>query len=155
MVDTVTIRYERRLEQPLDAAYRWLTDYQDDDPERAGSIIRKREVVEEDEDRVVLEGELETIGRTMEGRAVVELDPPDAWTANLYDQKGRRSGVYEYRLEPLDEGCRLIVDYQLAAPTLKHKALLWIGKPLIRRELATMWDGFVEAMREELAHAEA
>lgn len=155
MVDTVTIRYERRLDQPLDAAYRWLTDYRDDDPERAGSIVRKRRVVEENEDEVVLEGELETVGRTMEGRAVVELDPPDEWTARLFDEKGRRSGVYEYSLEPLDEGCRLVVDYKIAAPTLKHKALLWIGRPLIRRELATMWDGFVEAMDEELALAEA
>jgi hypothetical protein len=151
VVDTVTIRYERDLDHPLEDAYRWLTDYRNDDADRAGAVIRDREVVERTEDRIVLEGELETLGRRMDGRAEVELDPPDAWTARLYDEKGRRSGVYRYRLEPTEgPGCRLVVDYELVAPKLRHKAMLWIGRPLIRRELATMWDGFVEAMREEL-----
>lgn len=151
VVDTVHLRYERTLGHPVEDAFGWLTDYRDDDAERAGAIIQDREVVEETEDRIVLEGDLETLGRRMQGRAVVELDPPDHWTANLYDVKGRPSGVYDYRLEDADDGSHLVVDYEFAAPKLQHKLLLWLTRPLIRRELETMWDGFEAAMDQELA----
>lgn len=150
MVDTVTIRYERPLPHPVEDAFDWLTDYRDDDAERAGAIIQDRKVLEEDEDRIVLEGQLETLGRAVEGTAVVKLDPPDHWTAHLYDTKGRPSGIYDYALEPTDEGSRLVIDYEFAAPKLQHKLMLWLGKPLIRRKLDEMWDGFEEAMDTEI-----
>lgn len=153
MVDTVTVRYERTLEHPVEDAFAWLTDYQEDDPERAGGIIQERRVIEETDERIVLEGELETLGREMEGTAVVKLDPPDHWRAHLYDAKGRPSGIYDYRLEPEADGSRLVVDYQFAAPKLKHKLLLWVTRPLIRRQLDEMWDGFADAMDRELTAA--
>ncbi len=149
-VDTIALRYERRLDHGLDPAFRWLTDYRDDDAQRAGAIVQHRRVLERSEDRIVLEGELETLGRAMEGTAVVKLDKP-AWTAHLYDTKGRPSGLYEYKLEPDGSGSRLVVSYRFAAPKLKHKIMLWLSKPLIRRRLDAMWDGFEAAMDEELA----
>lgn len=151
MPDTVTIRYERDLDHPLEEAFDWLTDYRDDDADRAGAIIQDRKVVERSEDRIVLDGELETMGRVVEGRAEVELDPPDTWTAHLYDQKDRPTGTYRYHLEDDGEGCRLVVDYEMVAPKLKHKAMLWLGKPLVRRRLDKMWAGFEEAMDAELS----
>lgn len=151
MVDTVELRYERSLGHPVEDAFSWLTDYQEDDPERAGAIIEERRVVEEADERIVLEGELETLGRRMEGTAVIELDPPDHWTAHLFDTKGRPSGVYDYHLEPDTEGSRLRVDYRFGAPKLKHKLILWLTKPLIRRQLDKMWDGFEAAMDQEIA----
>lgn len=150
MVDTIELRYERTLAHPVEAAFDWLTDYRDDDADRAGAIIQDRRVIEETEDRIVLEGQLETLGREMDGKAVVTLDPPDHWRADLYDTKGRTSGVYDYRLEPTDDGSRLIVDYNFAAPKLTHKLMFWLSKPMIRRQLDDMWDGFEQAMDEEL-----
>lgn len=150
VVDTVRVRYRRPLPFSIEDAYAWLTDYRDDDAERAGAIIQDRKVLEEDEDRIVLEGKLSTLGRRVDGTAVVKLDPPDHWRAHLYDTRGRPSGIYDYRLEPAEEGSELVVDYHLAAPKLRHKLMLWLGKPLIRRELDTMWEGFVAAMEEEI-----
>lgn len=151
MVDTVHLRYERSLSHGVDEAFDWLTDYDDDDASRAGAIIEDRRVVEASEDRIVLEGQLETLGRRIEGTSVVKLDPPDRWTAHLFDEKGRPAGRYEYGLERQEQGSLLTVDYGFAAPKLKHKVLLWLSKPLIKRELDKMWAGFEEAMAEELS----
>lgn len=151
MVDTVSVRYERSLGHDVEPAFTWLTDYRDDDAQRTGAIIEDRRVLEETDQRIVLEGELETLGRTMEGTAVVKLDPPDTWTAHLYDEKGRPTGVYEYSLTPQEDGSRLRVDYRFAAPKLRHKLMLWLSKPLIKRELDEMWDGFEDSMDDELA----
>lgn len=150
MVDTVTVPYTRTFSQPLDDAFAWLTDYDNQDADRAGAIIEDRRVLEEEDNVVILQGQLETLGRRMDGTAVVHLDPPDHWRANLYDTKQRVAGVYDYRLEPHHDGCKLTVAYQLAAPKLRHKLLLWLGKPLIRRQLDTMWDGFEAAMNQDL-----
>lgn len=150
MVSTVRIPYERVFEHPVDEAFAWLTDYRDDDAERAGAIIEDRRVLEDREDEILLEGQLRTLGRLREGRARIELDPPDAWTAHLEDTKGRPSGRYEYRLEEHPDGCRLTVDYHVAAPRLRDKLLLWLSKPLARREIDEMWDGFEQAMDAEL-----
>lgn len=150
MADLVHVPYRRRLDHPVEDAYRWLTDYRDDDPDRAGAIIVERRVVEDDEDRIVLEGELETLGRRMSGRAVVRLDPPDHWRAELFDTQDRPTGVYDYRLADLGDGSQLVVDYGIAAPKLRHKLLLTVARPWIRRELDAMWDGFEDAMDREL-----
>lgn len=153
VVDTVRIGYERVFEHPVEDAFEWLTDYRDDDAEKTGAIINERSVLEEREDEVVLEGQLETLGRVRTGRARVELDPPDEWTAHLEDGKGRPSGRYEYHLEDHPEGCKLTVDYHVAAPRLRDKLLLWVTRPLARREIDEMWDGFEASMDAELADA--
>lgn len=150
-MDTVSVRYERSLDAALDDAFAWLTDYRDDDADRTDAIIEDRRVIERGPERILLEGKLETLGRRIDGTAEVTLNPPDAWTAKLYDTKNRPSGVYEYRLEPREVGCHLIVDYQFVAPKLKHKLMFTLSKPFIKRELDKMWEGFHEAMNEEVA----
>lgn len=150
VVDTVCITYDRVFEHPVEDAFAWLTDYRDDDAERAGAIIQDRKVLEERDDEIVLEGELKTLGRVLDGRARVELDPPTQWTAHLEDAKGRPAGRYEYALEDHPEGSRLTVDYHVAAPRLRDKLMLWATRPLARREIDQMWDGFADAMADEL-----
>lgn len=150
VVDTVCISYERVFEHPLEAAFDWLTDYRDDDAQRAGAIIQDREVLERSEDEIALEGELKTLGRVRHGRARVELDPPNRWTAHLQDRKGRPSGRYEYELHDHPEGCRLTVDYHVAAPRLRDRIMLWATRPLARREIDEMWDGFADAMARDI-----
>lgn len=155
MVRWVHVPYRRDLPHRLDDAFAWLTDYDEGDADRAGAIITRRRPVEAGPDRVVLEGRLDTLGRSYEGRAVVELHPPDRWVADMFDEKDRKWGHNEYRLEPrADEGgCTLTVDYRFVAPKLRHLVQLTLAKPLIRREVDRMWDGFVEAMAEDLGPA--
>ena len=156
MVSYVTVTIRRDVPYPLDTAYAWLTDYQDDDPARAGAIVTKREVIERAEDKVILHGGVATLGIEREGRGEISLHPPDRWEAQLYDAKERKADHYEYRLEPRgEEACELIVDYHFIAPKLKHKVKLNAAKPAVRRELEKMWDGFFAAMDEELTQAEA
>ena len=150
MVRMVHQRYERDVAHPVDRAYAWLTDYDDDDAQLAGAIIKDRPVLERHPDRVVLRGDLEAVGRRMRGIAEVRLHPPDHWVAHLKDLKGRTSGVYDYRLEPRPGGSRLIVDYGFVAPKLKHVILFTLGRRRIRRELDLMWDGFFAAMDRDL-----
>lgn len=151
VVDTVCISYERVFEQPIDEAFDWLTDYRDDDAERAGAIIQDRKVLERTEDEIVLEGELKTLGRVLHGRARVELEPAEhRWVAHLEDRKGRPAGRYEYELDEHPDGCWLTVDYHVATPRLRDKLMLWTTRWLARREIGTMWDGFAEAMARDV-----
>lgn len=151
MADFVTVRYERDLDHSLDAAFEWLTDYQDDDPDRAGAVVLERPVLERSDQKVVLRGTVEVLGQRGTGMTEVDLMPPDHWRATIVEGRGRGS-VYDYRLEPVAGGdrCRLVVDYHLRVKRLRSRIKLWLMRPLVRRELDRMWNGFAAAMDAEL-----
>lgn len=150
----VNLHYERDFPYPVDVAYAWLTDYVDDDHERAGAIIRRRTVAKKELDakgRPVLfelDGELETFGQsTGRGIAVVRLWPDEKrWQAEI----GKGAWVYEYRLVPTPKGSRIVIDYRFGSRRWRKRALITITKPLIRREIDKMWDGFAAAMAREI-----
>jgi hypothetical protein len=144
-VPWVVLPYTRRFPFPLPQAYAWLTDYRDDDPQRTGHIIKKRPVVERTKDRVVLEGELELLGRRMRGRAEVHLSPPDRWEARF--QNGT---VYRYRLEPDGAGCVLRVEYRIRTRRWRRFLGLLLARGRVLREIDAMWDGFARSMAAEL-----
>jgi len=151
----VLLHFEREFAYPVDKAYEWLTDYQDDDHLRAGAIIKRRIVVRRETDKdgrpteYELEGELETLGQsTGTGRALIRLWPDEKrWQADLAGGRW----VYDYRLVPTPKGSRILIDYRFGSKRLKRRILLTLTKPLIRRELNKMWDGFDAAMKKELA----
>lgn len=150
----IVVHYERTLEAPLDAAYAWLTDYQDDDPSRTTKVVKKRPVISRTKDVVVLEGEIEVLGNKAKGRAEVHLFPPDRWEARFTRRDGSPGSRYEYRLVPQGaDRCRLVVDYRLAARRWTTRLRLMLLKPLVYRELDQMWDGFIEHMVRDLAVA--
>ncbi|HET6405333.1 MAG TPA: SRPBCC family protein [Candidatus Thermoplasmatota archaeon] len=144
----VSIQYERTFPYPIDVAYAWLTDYQDDDPQRAGAMVEKRDVVRRGDREVEVDARLDVLGKKYTGRAVIHLHPEEhRWVAVI----GRGSWQFHYRLEP--DGphrSRLIVDYRITSRRWTRRALVTLGKPLIRRQLDRMWDGFADAMEREL-----
>lgn len=147
----VTIRYSRRFPQDVGRAFAWLTDYQDDDPARTTAVVKRRPVLSRTADKVILEGELEMLGVRGAGTVEVSLFPPDRWVAEIVKGAGRGS-VYEYRLTATPEGgSRLDVAYRVRVRRWPSRFRLWIARPLIRRELDTMWDGFAASMARELA----
>lgn len=151
----VLLHYEREFPFSVEQAYAWLTDYQDDDHERAGAIIKRRTVVRREMDKegrpveFELEGELETLGQsTGTGRAIIRLFPDEKrWIAEL----GAGRWIYEYRLVPAKKGSRILIDYRFGSKRLRRRVLLTLTKPLIRREIHKMWNGFDAAMKKELA----
>lgn len=145
----VHIHLERRLPHARDAAYAWLTDFDEADVERAGAVVEMRKVVERGPGRIAYEGETSVLGRRSHGRTEVTLQPPDRWEARVVS--GPRLGSFtHYRLVPEGAGCFLTVDYHfLVSPSSRHR-LLRLAKPLVARELRKMWDGFAAAMDEEL-----
>lgn len=156
MVGHVVIHYERTFPHPLAQAYAWLTDYQDDDPARTTHVVKKRPVISRTKDVVVLEGEIEVLGQRAKGRAEVHLFPPDRWEARFQRRDGSPGSLYRYRLEPLgDQACRLVVDYGLAARKPATRLKLRLLKPLARREIHRMWEGFAASMARDLAAPEA
>jgi len=143
---TVVVPYAREFPVPLAQAYAWLTDYRDDDPQRAGAIIKKRHVVERSPDRVLLEGVNEVQGRGFKGRGEVRLSPPDRWVLTL-----EQGSVYKYHLTPTTQGCRLEVQYGIKARRWKTWLGLVLRRAAIRGEIHQMWEGFAANMREEMA----
>jgi len=150
MGEHVVIRWSRELPVPLDQAYAWLTDYQDDDPARTTAIIVKRPVKERTKDKVVLEGELDVLGRRFKGTAHVHLFPPDRWEARFFHRDGSPAHLYTYQLTPTARGCRLDVVYNMHARRLKSRLKLLLAKGRIYRAIDTMWDGFIAHMERDL-----
>ncbi|HUR68001.1 MAG TPA: SRPBCC family protein [Candidatus Thermoplasmatota archaeon] len=150
MPSPVHIRLSREIPAQRDAAYAWLTDFQDSDVDRADAVIEMRKVIERSPTRIVYEGEQVVLGRRSTGTSEVTLHPPDRWEAKVI--AGPRTGSFtHYRLVPVGSGAsRLTVDYNLIINDPQRHFLLRLAKPLVKRELSKMWDGFEAAMRKEL-----
>lgn len=145
----VHIRLRLRLPRAPDAAYAWLTDFEDNDVERAGAVLEMRKVIERAPGRIVYEGEQVVLGRHVTGTTEVTLHPPDRWEARV--TKGPRLGSFvHYRLVPDGAGSHLTVDYHLTLVDKRRMLLLRVAKLLVKRELAQMWDGFATAMEREV-----
>lgn len=151
MTRYVTVEHQRTFHHPLDQVYTWLTDYDEDDPQRAGAVILSREVVSQDEGRIALDEEVTSLGLDRSVRTVVELDPPDAWRAQVHHTPGSEPDLFGYQLDALEGGgCRLTATYRYAVTSLWEKLMLKVLARWIGKELATMWDGFDNAMDREL-----
>lgn len=151
MARHVHIRVERAFAAPRDAAFAWLTDFDEGDAERAGAVIEMRKVVERAKDHIVYEGETAMLGRRSWGVTEVTLHPPDRWEAKV--TKGPRTGSFtHYHLVPQGTGAsHLTIDYHFILDDPRRMMLLRILKPLVRRELGKMWAGFAEAMEKDLS----
>lgn len=146
------IEITRDIPVAVDAAFAWLTDFREEDAQLAGAVVKKREILERGKDRVVYRGETETLGRASWAVTEVTLRPPARWEARVTD--GPRTGsVTEYALVPRGAGSQLRVRYQFAFLEPKTRFLFRLAKPLVRRELGRMWDGYVAAMARDLRGA--
>lgn len=146
----VSIRLARRLPLPVPDAYAWLTDFQDDDAQRAGAVVARRKVVERSASRIVYEGETEVLGRRNPATTEVLLHPPDAWEARVV--AGPRLGSWTtYKLTPDGPGSRLELHYRFLHEKPFTRLAMRLVKPKIRAELERMWDGYEAAMRADAA----
>lgn len=144
--------YSREFPHPAEDCYRWLTDYQDHDPELAGDILRERKVLERGEARVVMEVSNEIMGRAMRGRAEVRLFPAEL----RYEARplhGDGGGLlYTYKVTPVGPTrARLDVRYGHRAKQWSRWLQLQLARPAATRRIARMWDGFARAMASDLA----
>jgi hypothetical protein len=149
-VADLNVTLTRQLPAPVDEAYAWLTDFDADDPRRAGALVLERPVVEEGEDHVILESTVGMLGVGVTSRLRVDLvDPPRRWTVTYLDGLLEGSEV-RYELEPAGPGASTHrVEYDLDAP----RGLGWLAPaaaPVTRWQLDRMWAGFEQAMRREL-----
>lgn len=150
----VVIPFHREFPHPIDAVYAWLTDYSEEDPAHARSVILKeRRVLERDERRVLLEVKNVALGQPMVGKAEVSLYPEaHRWEARGL---GRGRGVhYTYQLTALGPSrTRIDVQYSHFVKRWRRRLVMRLSKPLIRRELARMWAGFADAMARDLGES--
>lgn len=146
----VEIRVVRHLPCSVEQAYAWLTDYRDDDPQRAGALVTHRRVLERTERHAVFEGEHRALGKTVRYRQAVRLDPPAAWRSLVVD--GPRAGSRNaYRLEATPRGARLVVEYHLVHAEPATMLLMRLARPLLRRRIVRMWEGYEGALAADLA----
>jgi hypothetical protein len=145
----VHVPYSRVFPFPLEATYAWLTDYRDDDPARTDAVVKRRPVLKREPGKVTMEGELELFGSFGTGVVEVALDPPAHYVATIVQGRGRGC-VFDYRLTSVPGGTRLDVDYQIRVKRWSSRLRVALGKPLLRREIHRMWDGFAASMQREL-----
>lgn len=151
MGDLIDVPYVREFSYPVAQAFAWLTDYREDDPARAGAIVRKRQVVKREGNVVTLAGENQMRGLLLKGQAEIHLFPDEQrWEARFVQGAGRGS-LYTYRLTPTKTGgSRLEIHYGIRARRFSSRLKVWIAKPFIKAEIHRMWDGFEAAMKQEL-----
>jgi len=145
--------YERFFPVPVERAYAWLTDFRDDDVERAkAGLVHARRVVERSKTRVVYDGAIRAMGRIVPSRTEVDLAPPDRWESRVIE--GPRTGSSNsYRLLPSPGGCTLRITYRVVSRDPLTRIALRVARPLVRREFERMWDGFSASMRQEMGAA--
>jgi len=97
----MTYEIRRTFDAPLDFAYRWCTDYQADDAQRAHErYVRK--VLSRRRDRVVYEDLEEASTGWTWRRTTVQLRPPDHWHAE--SNGNMRHFSIDYWLRALPDG---------------------------------------------------
>lgn len=151
MGEAVDVRYATTLPVSVHAAYAWLTDYRDDDPDRAGAIVEKRHVVARKDNVVILEGTNVTLGTRATGQAEVTLFPDESrWECRIV--KGPSKGsLYTYRLVPAGEGrARFEVVYHIRVRRPGRRFVIRLLKPFIAREIRQMWKGYEAALARDL-----
>jgi hypothetical protein len=114
--------------------------------------VKRRPVLERTKDKIVMEGELEIAGARGTGTVEVTLDPPAHWTATIVKGGGKGS-VYDYRLTAVPGGSRLDVVYHIRVKRWKSRLRVWLGRPVIRKQIGIMWDGFADSMKKDLPGA--
>lgn len=149
----VHVRLTREIPMPVEQAFAWLTDIQDDDVARAeGAVVKHRKVTHRSATRIVYEGETEVLGRRTPSTTEVTLLPPDAWEARVV--AGPRLGSWTtYKLTPQGAGSKLALHYRFLHEKAVTRIAMRLVQPKIRADLETMWDGYVADMRREMAQS--
>jgi len=78
---------------PLSFAFKWCTDYREDDPGITGSK-NKRSVLEKTKERVIYTIRYKSGGKTMNAVNIVTLKPPKAWYLDSRGDEDDEVGVY-------------------------------------------------------------
>lgn len=145
----VIIRIQRKFPHPAKEAYAWLTDFSDDDDARAGAVIQSRRVKERSPTRIVYEGETSVLGVKAWATTEVTLRLPLHWEARV--TSGPRTGSRtDYEMVERADGVELTITYRFTFLDPKRQFLVRLLKPLVRRDLVRMWDGFQADMAKEL-----
>lgn len=145
----VTIPYSRTFPVPVEKAFAWLTDYTDHDASLTTEVVKQRTVVQRGKDLVVLDGEIELLGTRGRGKVEVALFPPTRYVATIVEGRSKGS-VYEYRLTPVAHGTRLDVEYRVRVKRVRSWLKVALARPLARRKLHAMWEGFAASMARDL-----
>lgn len=146
----VPVHLERTFRHPPELAFPWLTDYEDADAELAGELVAGRPSVERQGNVVTMTSLIRTPWGVRERIQEVTLDPEARTWESRIDEGYGAGSHHRYRLEPAGQGSRLVIDYGFAAPRLRD-ALYWRAvRPVLRRKLHRMWDGFEAGMDREL-----
>ena len=93
-----TYHVSKVLHAPLSFAFKWCTDYREDDPRITGSK-NKRSILEKTKDRVIYTIRYKSRGKTMNAVNIVTLRPPRAW--HLDSRGDEDDEIGEYRLTSL------------------------------------------------------
>lgn len=147
----VDVPLTRDFPHPPDAAYAWLTDFRTDDGAIAGALIEGRDSVDRKGDEVRMVTRIRRpFGAVRTRTQHVTLHPRERrWESRITAGYGAGS-FHRYRLLPHANGCRLEVVYGFGTKGPLHAFGLRLAKPLLRRQLDKMWDGFEAAMGHDL-----
>jgi hypothetical protein len=137
-------RVEVDFNAPRDFAFRWCTDYRDDDASRSQEKYERR-LLSRTRHRVIFED----IGWTRHGwiwrHYDVRLRPPGRWRAETFGSF--RTGVIDYAVTPLpNDRCRFSLSFH-RRPSTAHPEQP--TKHAFERELTRLWTNYGRALARD------
>lgn len=154
MPSFVDARHVELFRHPVERAYPWLVDYQEDDARTGSAVVAGRQVVQRKGDTILLDTDIRTPFGVKPRRAEITLDPAKhRWDARVVSGYGL-GNLTHYALTPTPEGgSRLEIHYRLHARNGAQRAFHTLTRPLFLQRVTAMWKGFHAEMDKDLGGA--
>jgi len=132
---------ERGINAPLEYAYHWLTDFQEDDPQIKGSPL-KRKILEKNDKRCIYAVEKVVGDSVMRSQSVVTFSPPDEYYLELTGDD--MDVIANYVLHSEGDGTRLKMTFDI-----NFKIGSVPKKEELERDINLDWDKYIEVLERE------
>jgi hypothetical protein len=138
------VRYSitKTFDVPISFAYRWCTDFTDDDPKLINAPYT-RHVIEKTKSRAIWIQHYSRDGQDREGVRIVILSPPDSWHLESINEELYRTG--DYKLTSLD---RKRTKLQIKLKTMFHSVEPEF-KSKLTQNLADDWEKYKIALMKD------
>lgn len=148
---SVNFKFSQRFDFPVEAAYKWCTDYQESDIGLMGGE-GERNVKWVNEDTVILSDVFRSGGQTSTGKKLIRLYPERfTWVNTRISRDGKHS-QFLYEIKPDREGSRLYFRgaQVLGGEKVPSRAKIEAMAKDIAKENSCIWRNLAKAMAKDL-----
>lgn len=149
----VAFRVTTEIHAPPQFVADWWWDYRPTDPEISPGMA-SREVVKVDDRTVRLTTQTQFDGHIRTTAGTVVRTGPSSWHITGHVSSGGEvvsTLQTTYRVEPTEDGSRLLADFEFVGRTLPWRLALAFSRYSLRRDRRRMFAGYARSIEQEYA----